>query len=470
MPLPAPEHPAPRHHEPGRSAATRHATRPGARLRELALDPLTWACAIAAVTLGLWALTGGVADLLAGGTATVESLSRLAGLEAALAALFGLVLTARPRWLERSAGLDRLIGWHRWTGMGAAFGMAVHVATALVAAGGGVTGVWTALVDLVTGTDWYLAALVAALLFAVVSLTSWRRIRRHISYETWHIVHLVGYLAIALGFPHQLFSGTTISQSPATQIWWSALYLATFGIVAVSRLGGIVRAATRPRTSIARIVPEAPGVASLIITGPGVDALGARPGQFVSLRVLTPELWWQAHPYSLSAASQPGAMRLTVKALGDGSSRTLTVPAGTRVLLEGPYGLMSIDRAGGRQVLLIGAGVGLAPMRALLEASTPEQAPIVLARAHSDADLPLAGELTELARGRGGAMVAITGPRSQFPEGNPFTAAALTHNIPDLRQRAVFVCGPSALQDRVRRELERAGVPGEQIHSERFAW
>ena len=67
-------------------------------------------------------------------------------------------------------------------------------------------------------------------------------------------------------------------------------------------------------------------------------------------------------------------------------------------------------------------------------------------------------------------MIPVTGPRTTFPGGNPFTAEALAANIGDLRSRAVFVCGPKDLQDRVCRELERAGVPRDQIHCERFGW
>jgi ferredoxin-NADP reductase len=226
----------------------------------------------------------------------------------------------------------------------------------------------------------------------------------------------------------------------------------------------------RPRTILARVIPEAPGVVSLVITGRGVDSLAAQPGQFVCLRVLTRRLWWQAHPYSLSAAPQRRALRLTVKDLGDGSAETLALKPGARVLLEGPYGRLCMDRAEGRPVLLIGAGVGVAPMRALLEACQTQQRPVVLARAHSDADLPLAGELEVLAAERGGRLVRVTGPRTRFPGGNPFTAEALAEAIPDLRGRAVFICGPTALQSRVAAELRRAGVPAEQIHTERFAW
>ena len=420
--------------------------------------------------MGLWVLGGGLTALLAGGVDTALAISQVSGLLAALASLGGLVLTARPAWLERGAGLDRMISWHRITGMTAAFGMLVHVVASLYAAGGGATRMWAGLVDLVTGTDWFVAAVAAAVLFAVVSLTSWRRIRTRMTYETWHMVHLAGYLAVALAFPHALFSGTTLGSSAVARLWWIALYAATTAIILWSRVGGIVRPALRPRTTITRVIPEAPGVASLVITGRGVDRLGARPGQFVGLRILTRDLWWQAHPYSLSASPKPGALRVTVKALGDASTRTLSVAPGTRVLLEGPYGGMTMDQAEGRRVLLIGAGVGLAPMRALLEDATPANAPLVLARAHSPADLPLAAEFDHMARARGGAMIPVTGPRTTFPGGNPFTAEALAANIPDLRARAAFVCGPKDLQDRVCRELERAGVPRDQIHSERFGW
>ncbi len=455
---------------PPRQAQRRQAQRRRTSERRVWRDPGTWALAISAITIGLWVVTGGAASLVGGGVDSMLGISRLSGLVAALAALFGVVLTARPRWLERGTGLDRMISWHRLTGMTAAFAMLIHVASSLTAAGGGLGGAWSGLVGLVTSTDWFVAALVAAVLFAIVSITSWRRIRRSMSYETWHMVHLAGYLAVALAFPHALFSGSTLNGSVAAAWWWIALYLATTAIVLGSRVGGILASVLRPQTTITRVIPEAPGVASLVIRGPGVDRLGAKPGQFVGLRVLTRDLWWQAHPYSLSAATAPRALRLTVKYQGDATRATQAVRTGTPVLLEGPYGAMTMDRSRGRRVLLIGVGVGLAPMRALLEATTPAQAPLVLARAHSEQDLPLTRELDTLARQRGGALTAVTGPRTAFPGGNPFTAERLRAAVDDLATRTAFVCGPTQLQARVCHELARAGVPREHIHSERFGW
>jgi ferredoxin-NADP reductase len=59
--------------------------------------------------------------------------------------------------------------------------------------------------------------------------------------------------------------------------------------------------------------------------------------------------------------------RLTVKTLGDGSERLQRVPAGTRLIAEGPYGAMTAARRTRRDVLLIAGGVGITPMRALFE-------------------------------------------------------------------------------------------------------
>ena len=51
---------------------------------------------------------------------------------------------------------------------------------------------------------------------------------------------------------------------------------------------------------------------SVILTGRHLDRLPVSGGQFLLWRFLTPRLWWQAHPYSMSAlpaAALPAADR-----------------------------------------------------------------------------------------------------------------------------------------------------------------
>lgn len=72
----------------------------------------------------------------------------------------------------------------------------------------------------------------------------------------------------------------------------------------------------------------------------------------------------RGHPYSLSAAPDGRRLRISVKALGDDSALLAELRRGTRVLLEGPYGRLSARAATRRRVVLIGAGVGITPLRA----------------------------------------------------------------------------------------------------------
>ena len=90
---------------------------------------------------------------------------------------------------------------------------------------------------------------------------------------------------------------------------------------------------------------------SIVVYGKHIHELEAESGQFFRWRFLTPRTWMSAHPFSLSAPPAPDRLRLTVKALGEGSRRLQSVPAGTWVLAEGPYGAMTAQRRKQRSVL-----------------------------------------------------------------------------------------------------------------------
>ena len=103
-------------------------------------------------------------------------------------------------------------------------------------------------------------ALVSGGLFALVAISSIRAARRRLSYETWYGLHLYAYLAIALGFLHQLFVGADFIHDPIAVGYWVALYVVDRR--AHPRLpdrpaGLAVRPSSAAR--VANIVDEAPG-------------------------------------------------------------------------------------------------------------------------------------------------------------------------------------------------------------------
>jgi predicted ferric reductase len=220
----------------------------------------------------------------------------------------------------------------------------------------------------------------------------------------------------------------------------------------------------------------APGVVSITLTGRKLDKLRATSGQFFVWRFWTDGLWWQAHPFSLSSAPSERGLRITVRGLGDASQQLPQLKRGTRVSFEGPYGLFTENARTSPRVVLIAAGIGVAPIRSLLE--TVSFAPgnaTVLIRSHSLGDTYLVDELTDLCRVRGVELRIIAGKRPSgvstwLPADAVRDGISLSTIVPELESSDIYICGPRPWTDAVVRDARSGGVPKKQIHYERFDW
>ena len=181
------------------------------------------------------------------------------------------------------------------------------------------SGVVDEFVTLITTYPYVLMALVSGVLFAAVAISSMRAARRRLSYETWYGIHLYAYLAIALGFLHQLFVGTDFMHDPLAVGYWMLLYVVTIALILVFRVGQPVWLSARHRLRVSRIVHEGPDVVSIYMTGRDLDQLAVRSGQYFVWRFLTRDGWWRGHPFSISSAPNGSWLRITIKELGDWS-------------------------------------------------------------------------------------------------------------------------------------------------------
>jgi ferredoxin-NADP reductase len=280
---------------------------------------------------------------------------------------------------------------------------------------------------------------------------------------------------MALAFSHEFAVGTDFADSRRVRVAWSAIHILVAVTLIFFRVLVPVRRSLRHNLRVAKVVSEGPGVVSIYLAGRDLAKLGAEPGQFFRWRFLTREQWWQSHPYSLSAAPDRRRLRITVKALGDSSRSLARVKPGTRVWIEGPYGAFTARRAERPRSLLIAAGAGITPIRALYETLPGEGADVILLyRAGRAQDLVLYRELESIARRRGFGLYPLVGARREGPGSSglhpedPLSHRALTSLVPDLASRDVYVCGPPGLTRQATTQLRRAGVPRGRIHTEAF--
>ena len=171
-----------------------------------------------------------------------------------------------------------------------------------------------------------LAAAAGFGLLIMAAVTSYRHVRRRIKYETWWVIHLYVYLGLALAFAHQVFTGVSFIGHPLVRTLWIAVWAATAGMVIMFRIGQPVWRSLRHQLRVVEVRPEAPGVVSVVCRGRRLDRLAVSGGQYFVWRFLTRELWWQGHPYSLSALPRPPYIRVTIKGIGD-QSRAVGQPA-----------------------------------------------------------------------------------------------------------------------------------------------
>jgi predicted ferric reductase len=422
-----------------------------------------------------WATGGGIQDL--GGWETgLDSTGRLTGLLASVLLLAQVLLMARLPLVERAFGQDRLARIHRLVGFVSFNLMIAHVGLITYGyAAGKILRTPGTLWDLTIHYPGMLLAAAGTLCLVMVVVTSIRAARRKLRYESWHLLHLYAYLGIGLALPHQLWTGQDFIASTSRTVFWWGLWIAAIASVLVWRLALPLWRSARYGIRVVTVVPEGDGVVSVYLAGrPGAE-LQAEAGQFYTFRFLNGRGWTRAHPYSLSAAPTGASLRITAKIVGDGSAALRGLRPGTRVLVEGPYGRLSARARTRPRVALIGAGVGVTPLRALAEALPYAPRDAVLLYRFTGQPL-FENELRNLAAQRGLQVLMLPGHRRAAGSwlgagtGPADDLSALTYWVPDIADRDVYVCGPEPWAQDVRRTTAAAGLPADRLHVESFGW
>lgn len=435
------------------------------------------------VVVALWWSNGGVADLVAGTGPALTSLGRVVGLMSSNLLLLQVVAMARVPAVERSLGQDVLARWHRWLGFTSVHLLLVHAV--LVTAGYAALDrlpflreLWS----LVTTAPGMLLAAAGTALFVLVAVTSVRVARRRLRYESWHLLHLYAYLGAGLALPHQLWTGQDLSGSPVAAAYWWTLWALALASVLVYRVAVPLVTSRRQALRVTGVVAESPGVVSVHVSGPGLARLPVAAGQFLVWRFRTRAGWTRGHPLSLSAAPTAAGLRVTVATSGDDGPRIAALAPGTRVLVEGPYGRLTPDRRTRPGLVLVGGGLGVAPLLSLVQdaalGGAPTRWPATLVRrTGTDGPHPLQADVDHLVAAGLLRVVDLAGPRSRtgtrwLPEQHGHVAGpeALRLLVPDLDDCDVYVCGAAPWAEAVEADARHAGVPRAALHVERFTW
>jgi dihydroorotate dehydrogenase electron transfer subunit len=211
--------------------------------------------------------------------------------------------------------------------------------------------------------------------------------------------------------------------------------------------------AKRRLTTLPLLRRESIGGLYHVLTFEDSEGASALPGQFVMVRGAE---WGDAPllPRPMSYLTGGNTPSILIKVIGEGTLRMGRAEPGEPFTLLGPLGLPWRAPSPSRRLVLVGGGVGIAPLlflaRSLATAGGPK--PIALYGGRSSRDLPLDDDLADLSE-----LIVTT------EDGSRGTKGRVTDVLAELLgpDKDVFTCGPDRMMARVAAMCAERDVPCE---------
>lgn len=204
------------------------------------------------------------------------------------------------------------------------------------------------------------------------------------------------------------------------------------------------------------------------------------PGQFGDFTLTDPPFTDEkgnTRTFSLASAPESDRIMIATRMRDSAFKRSLaTLPMGTPVQLMGPMGSFTLHEDPTRPAVFLTGGIGITPVRSIVEQATQQQMPHRIlvfysnrtlgrmaffddfqAWSHANENLRFIPLLTE------------ERPKDWKFEVGKFDRRMLSRHVPDLHAPVYYIVGPPAMVAAMNELLKKIGLDELQIKSEDFA-
>ncbi len=223
------------------------------------------------------------------------------------------------------------------------------------------------------------------------------------------------------------------------------------------------------RAVVVQVVQEARDVKTFVLR-PNARWRGFSAGQHVAIEVEIDGTRTR-RVYSLSSAPSEPRLAITVKRLPHGRVSSWlhdTVGPGHVLGLGPAAGDFVVPEPAPKKLLLLSAGSGITPIRAILRDLDARDAVfdvVLIHHARARDGVIFGRELESITARRAGLRLDFRLKDERGRGG--FDEARLAELVPDFAERSTYLCGPHGLMNRVERMWEEAGA-SHRLHRESF--
>ena len=206
------------------------------------------------------------------------------------------------------------------------------------------------------------------------------------------------------------------------------------------------------------------------------------PGQFIDITLLNPpetDLEGNTRGFSIASAPDEDFIMVATRLRDTAFKRVLrSVPLGTEVQIEGPFGNLKLHNDKSRAAVVLTGGIGITPFRSILLHAAKKKLPhrILLFYANRrPEDAAFLDELQKLEKENPNyKLIACMAEmeksqRSWSGERGLINPALLEKYLKELQSPVYYITGPPAMVKAMHTMLSDAGVDDDNIRIEEFA-
>jgi len=385
-------------------------------------------------------------------------------------AMMGLqfLLTARYSRIAAPFGIDELLQFHGMAGYFAWAFIMLHFIILFLAD--------SQFLEFLDPRVNFLRALaLSAVIVAItvlIATTHWRE-KFGIVYEWWRLSHgLLGLFVVFVGTVHIMQVSFYVSELWQQMVWAGM----TMGVITLLLHNRVWRPWQMKKCPwrVKKVKKEVDETWSLELEPVGHDGIEFKGGQFVWITLGNSPFSLQQHPFTISSSPEREGIRLTIKELGDFTSKIPEIQPGSTVFIEGPYGNFTLEVSTSEHNVFIVGGIGITPTMSILEAMRDRQdrrEVTVFFGAPKLELVPFLDELRALEAELNMKLVIVLEEASDDWEGETgfITGDILKRHLPGkVTTFEYFICGPPPMMDVAESTLREWRVPVHKVHSERF--
>jgi predicted ferric reductase len=171
----------------------------------------------------------------------------------------------------------------------------------------------------------------------------------------------------------------------------------------------------------------------------------------------------ESHPFSISSASAANNLQLVIKSLGDFTAKLKDLSPGLPVAVEGPYGKFSHLNILNKNQIWIAGGVGITPFLSMARSLDNNYQVDLYYCVNKPEEAVLLSELQEIAKTKNLRVIPWYSSEKGY-----LNAGRILELSPDLNNRDILLCGPTAFMFSLKDQLRKFKIKRKNIHFENF--